>query len=576
MLGIGPRAVSADPLGTLQVDAPASGVVDGHDVTVSGAHFAPDTAYRLVQCALVGMSVVCDTATATEPVTTDSFGFLPGTSFTVHALIHTPDPFDCTVFGNQCGISVLALDGSQAAFPAQIWFAGSVPATMFGSVTDPQGIPLPGSVYVVFCKFGPCTNGYQLAQVNQSHTYSFFGLEPGQLYDVVAVQLNGPSVVSASAHVQVTPTSGQQIAQDFTLTNAMNPPSGGFVSGTVTDLDGVALPADPHGGTGGYPLTGVLACPGTSTYGSPQCSGVNVITTPTDVAGGYRMWLADGAWNLAGFTFFNSPAGRLVSGDYLPVTVPPPPAPTEPLTAGRLATTASIAATTLTVADQTADFVVPVAWTLTSTSPTVVLDGTTATLSALLLDQAGRPVADIAVTVRLGTQSCAATTAADGTATCTITVAQPLGPVTADAAFAANPAYRPSALVRGVVYGLTAGGSFVIGDKNVVVGSTVTFWGDQWAKKNKLTGSATPKDFEGFANSPAGAPACGSTWSFTGGKSANPPKSIPAYTAMIVTSSIGKAHGTLSGTTTTIAIVRVDKGYPRHGTATVVALLPCA
>src|SRR5207245_3891944 len=47
------------------------------------------------------------------------------------------------------------------------------------------------------------------------------------------------------------------------------------------------------------------------------------------------------------------------------------------------------------------------------------------------------------------------------------------------------------------------GGSFVVGDLNSVVGTSVTFWGAQWWKLNTLSGGAAPAAFKGFARSPA-------------------------------------------------------------------------
>ncbi len=128
-----------------------------------------------------------------------------------------------------------------------------------------------------------------------------------------------------------------------------------------------------------------------------------------------------------------------------------------------------------------------------------------------------------------------------------------------------------------MVYALTTGGNFVIGDGNAALGSSVTFWGAQWATSNTVSGGAAPADFKGFADDPNAAPACGSMWSTRPGNSSNPPADVPTYTAVIVTNSVQKDKGRLSGTTTEVVIVRTDPGYapnPGHaGTGTVVAVL---
>jgi hypothetical protein len=121
------------------------------------------------------------------------------------------------------------------------------------------------------------------------------------------------------------------------------------------------------------------------------------------------------------------------------------------------------------------------------------------------------------------------------------------------------------------------GGSFVIGDKNAVVGSSVTFWGAQWAKVNPLSGGPAPSSFKGFAANPT-TPTCGAGWTADPGNSTPPPDGpLPAYMAVIVTSSADKSGSTISGSTVHIVIVKTNPGYapnPGHaGTGTVVAVV---
>jgi len=118
------------------------------------------------------------------------------------------------------------------------------------------------------------------------------------------------------------------------------------------------------------------------------------------------------------------------------------------------------------------------------------------------------------------------------------------------------------------------GGAFVIGDKNSSTGTTVTFWSDQWSKKNKLSGGSAPSKFEGFAQQPK-VPACGASWTSVPGNSSPPPKgSLPKYMGIIVSSKIVKHGSKITGDILHIVVVKVNPGYnpaPGHvGTGTVV------
>jgi hypothetical protein len=121
------------------------------------------------------------------------------------------------------------------------------------------------------------------------------------------------------------------------------------------------------------------------------------------------------------------------------------------------------------------------------------------------------------------------------------------------------------------------GGSFVIGDKNAVIGKSVTFWGAQWWKRNSLSGGKAPATFKGFAKSPF-TPACGTGWIAKPGNSTPPPAGpLPALMGVIVTSSAHQKGSTTTGNTVHIVIVQTNPGYapgPGHaGTGTVVAIV---
>jgi hypothetical protein len=126
-----------------------------------------------------------------------------------------------------------------------------------------------------------------------------------------------------------------------------------------------------------------------------------------------------------------------------------------------------------------------------------------------------------------------------------------------------------------LVFAAAATGNFVIGDQNATIGMNVTFWGAQWAKRNSLSGGGAPASFKGFENNPATI-SCGVGWTARAGNSTPPPAGpLPAYMAVIVSSSITKSGSTISGNTLHMVVVKTNPGYapnPGHaGTGTVVA-----
>jgi hypothetical protein len=157
---------------------------------------------------------------------------------------------------------------------------------------------------------------------------------------------------------------------------------------------------------------------------------MNNLLTPTDPTGNYNFWLPAGTWNLAPFTTFAGiPGAPALEGAYQSVTVLPN-------------------------IDPTVNLVIPVALTLTYTTPTVVTNGTTVTLSGQVVDQDGNPVGAAGVTLSLGTQSCVAWTGqTTGIATCQIQVAQTVGPVVGTETLLQDALYDPSVMVPGYVQG---------------------------------------------------------------------------------------------------------------------------
>lgn len=205
-------------------------------------------------------------------------------------------------------------------------------------------------------------------------------------------------------------------------------------------------------------------------------------------------------------------------------------------------------------------------------------------LTASLLDINSLPIANrtlkLSVDTGTGAQTCSATTNLLGKASCQINAAMlPVGPGTISGSFAGDNNYLASTgngaiLIFAFPAGVN-GGSFVIGDRNAVVGKQVTFWGAQWANSNLLSNGTAPSSFKGFASQTSNSPVtCGGTWTTGPGNSSGPPSSIPAYMAVIVSSSIAKSGSTIAGNTTQIVIIKTNPDYdsnPGHpGTGTVV------
>jgi Bacterial Ig-like domain (group 3) len=218
---------------------------------------------------------------------------------------------------------------------------------------------------------------------------------------------------------------------------------------------------------------------------------------------------------------------------------------------------------------------------LSYTGGTNFANGGSAVLSAVLEEDGQTAVAGRTISFTLGVgasaQSCSGVTDATGSANCVVAlVNQPPGAGTVAASFAGDGFYLPASDSQStLVFAFLGRGSFVIGDKNGAIGAAVTFWGAQWAKDNVLGSSAAPPSFKGFAENPT-APACGTGWGADPGNSSGPPAGpLPAFMAVIVTSSAGKSRTGISGNTVHIVVVRTNPGYapnPGHaGTGTVIA-----
>jgi len=215
----------------------------------------------------------------------------------------------------------------------------------------------------------------------------------------------------------------------------------------------------------------------------------------------------------------------------------------------------------------------------TATSPTVIANGHPTAFSATLKEDGVTAIAGRTITITLGTggtaQTCTGTTDATGTASCSITPNQPLGPNTVTAAFAGDAFYLASSASESVIsFAFLSSGSMIIGNLDAAVGTKVDFWGAQWAKDNQLTGGSAPNSFKGFADT---APqSCGGSWVSDPGNSSGPPTSVPSYMGVIASSSGAQSGSMILGNDPIIVVVKTNPGYGpdpgQPGTGTVVAV----
>jgi FtsP/CotA-like multicopper oxidase with cupredoxin domain len=217
---------------------------------------------------------------------------------------------------------------------------------------------------------------------------------------------------------------------------------------------------------------------------------------------------------------------------------------------------------------------------LNYTGPVVILNGSSATMSATLNEDDGPPVIGRTVSFTLGAQACSGATNAAGVASCVIAVASVLGPTPITATFVEDAFYLGSSdSETAIVFAFPAGGAFVAGNATTANGATLNFWDAGWASANTL-GIAAPNAFKGFANGvslPTASPpaTCGSGWTSSGGNSSGPPATLPAYMGMLITGSVQKDGSVVSGNTVSIVVVTPQPGYgpsPGHpGTGVIVA-----
>jgi Neocarzinostatin family/Carboxypeptidase regulatory-like domain len=264
--GVSPPSVTVDP---------NSGLHDGDVVTVSGAHFIPNEAVLVAQCAdvpPVAGELPCDVAGAAT-VVADEVG-----SFVQQITVHTPMTSNGTTPEQEysCGVvrcSVVASqDGSSAS--QLITFA---PGTLTGTVLDSNGQLIPGGQGALIRPCGlignppspSCSPTVGSRTWNAAGVYTFNNLPPGKYS--VSGSFNG---FPATQTPTVTITPGGTTVQDFTFVL-------GTLTGTVTDSQG-----EPVAGSF------VATCP------YPGIPSINCFRAANvDSAGHYTMRLAPNDYN---------------------------------------------------------------------------------------------------------------------------------------------------------------------------------------------------------------------------------------------------------------------------------------
>ena len=221
--------------------------------------------------------------------------------------------------------------------------------------------------------------------------------------------------------------------------------------------------------------------------------------------------------------------------------------------------------------------------TTTYTGPTVILNASNVTLSAVLKEDGIVPISGRTINFTLGAQACSGATNGSGVASCIIAVSSSLGtliPITASFPDGDTFYLPSSASATAVVFAFPSRGAFTLGDLSAAGTGTQTWWNSSWSNLNFLSGGPAPSSFKGFAGTvslPTSTPpaSCGGAWSTSGGNSPPPVDGVPSFMGVLVTSSSAKSGTVISGSTTKIVVVQINPGYNPNpggsGTGVIVA-----
>ena len=474
------------------------------------------------------------TLSPNEPAGTYSFtGSFPGdngsqpqllSSGSTSTIVVTPAPSTLTYSGPPT-----VTNGQPATF------SGTVTSSNPTSGTDVPGVPVTFTIgsgsSMQSCSGTTNASGYvscTIPKVNQTTaTVSVSGNFPGNDY-------YGPSTSSSSATVH-TPTT---LTVSDTSPATYGAPT--TLTGTLTTYAGVPVPNQSVTLT----LNGTQSCVATT-----NASGIASCTVTTnEPAGSYTL---SGSFN-----------GMNSSGTQSQPTLNP---------------SSGTNSVTVTKAPSTSTY----------TSPSIVVNGLSATLSGTVSTTLGSGLAGQTATLTVGSgssaQSCTGTITASGSVSCTIpTLNQVSGTLPVTVSFGGNSYYSSSSSSSTVIVASApSAGGFVIGDlsagtppstmpSGVVSGNTVNFWGSQYWKNNSFSGVVNaPASMKGYIDNGASdetipvlqPSACGKQWVTDPGNSSHPPATIPTYMLVIVSSIENKLGSQEYGDLKHILVVQVSPGY---------------
>jgi len=195
--------------------------------------------------------------------------------------------------------------------------------------------------------------------------------------------------------------------------------------------------------------------------------------------------------------------------------------------------------------------------TTTYTGPTAILQGSSGvTLQGKLLEDGVVPLEGRTLRLSLDGQSCTGTTDSLGIASCALTFMGHLGAQPLSASFAGNAFYLASSDTSktAVVFAFPSRGAFVLGDLTAAAATpttSVTWWAEDWARVDQLSGGRAPASFKGFAatvNLPTSTPpgSCGSSWSTTPANSPPPTADVPSYMGVLVAGAVRKSGSSIA------------------------------
>ena len=476
------------------------------------------------------------TLSPNEPAGTYSFtGSFPGSptsmpqllsSGSTSTIVVTPAPTTLTYNGTNS-----VTNGQPATF------SGTVTSSNPSSGTDVSGVPVTFTIgsgnSLQSCSGTSNASGYvscTIPNVTQtsSGTVGINGLFPGNNY-------YGSSTVSSSAAVH-TPTT--LIVSD----TSSAPPTYGApttLTGTLTTYAGVPVANEPVTLT----LNGTESCTATT-----NANGVASCTvTPSEPGGSYTL---SGKFGGGQSSTLSQPALNPSGGSN---TVMITKAPT----------------------------------TSTYSSPSIVVNGLSATLSGTVSTSLGSGLTGQTAKLTVGSgssaQSCTGTITASGSVSCTIPgLNQISGSLPVTVSYGGNSYYGSSSSSSTVIVASApSAGGFVVGDlsagtppstmpSGIVSGNTVNFWGSQYWKNNSFSGVANaPASMKGYIDNGASdesipvlqSTACGKQWLTDPGNSSHPPATIPTYMLVIVSSNENKLGSQEYGNLTHILVVQVSAGY---------------